>query len=78
MLMAVSLAEKLGNKGLRAFSLHPGVIYTNLGNHVDWEGGDYAALRMLLFSFLLYWPSRFLVFSLSCLLRVLNCVNSVS
>ncbi|KAK4247047.1 hypothetical protein C7999DRAFT_32520 [Corynascus novoguineensis] len=46
MLMAVSLAEKLGNKGLRAFSLHPGVIYTNLGDHVDWEGGDYAALQM--------------------------------
>jgi len=36
MLMAVSLAKKLGSKGLKAFSLHPGVIFTNLGAHVDW------------------------------------------
>jgi NAD(P)-dependent dehydrogenase (short-subunit alcohol dehydrogenase family) len=36
MLMALSLAEKLGAKGLRAFSLHPGVIGTNLGGHLDW------------------------------------------
>ncbi|KAK2002626.1 short-chain dehydrogenase/ reductase [Colletotrichum falcatum] len=34
-LMAISLAEKLGDKGLLSFSLHPGVIYTNLGNHLD-------------------------------------------
>lgn len=37
MLMAVSLAQKLGSKGLLAFSLHPGVINTSLGNHVDWN-----------------------------------------
>ena len=36
--MALSLAEKLGDKcGLHAFSLHPGVIGTNLGNHLDWD-----------------------------------------
>ncbi|KAK2033013.1 short-chain dehydrogenase/ reductase [Colletotrichum zoysiae] len=34
-LMAVSLAEKLGGKGLLSFSLHPGVIYTNLASHLD-------------------------------------------
>ncbi|KAF2726641.1 NAD(P)-binding protein [Polyplosphaeria fusca] len=36
MLMALSLAEKLASKGLLAFSLHPGVIGTNLGAHIDW------------------------------------------
>lgn len=37
-LFAMSLAEKLGLKhGLLAFSLHPGVIWTNLGNHLDWD-----------------------------------------
>ncbi|KAJ5180480.1 hypothetical protein N7492_003690 [Penicillium capsulatum] len=41
MLMARSLANKLGVKyGLLAFSLHPGVIFTNLGNHLDWEKED--------------------------------------
>ncbi|KFZ23638.1 hypothetical protein V502_01881 [Pseudogymnoascus sp. VKM F-4520 (FW-2644)] len=36
MLMAISLAEKLGLKHkLLAFSLHPGVIWTNLSNHLD-------------------------------------------
>ncbi|RMJ23884.1 short-chain dehydrogenase [Aspergillus sp. HF37] len=38
MLFAISLAQKLGMKhGLRAFSLHPGVIFTNLGHHLDWN-----------------------------------------
>lgn len=37
MLMAISLAEKLGDKGLIAVSLHPGVIWTNLGTHLDWS-----------------------------------------
>ncbi|KAM0328859.1 hypothetical protein ACHAQA_005275 [Verticillium albo-atrum] len=32
-LMAISLAEKLGSKGLLAFSLHPGGILTNLASH---------------------------------------------
>lgn len=40
MLMALSLAEKLGPKGLHAFSLHPGVIMTNLANHLDWETNE--------------------------------------
>ncbi|WYZ38118.1 hypothetical protein EsH8_III_000032 [Colletotrichum jinshuiense] len=34
-LMALSLAEKLGGKGLLSFSLHPGVIFTNLGTHLE-------------------------------------------
>lgn len=38
MLFAISLAQKLGIKhNLQAFSLHPGVIWTNLGNHLDWS-----------------------------------------
>ena len=39
MLMALSLAAKLGpKKNLLAFSLHPGVIMTTtLGSHVDWS-----------------------------------------
>jgi hypothetical protein len=38
MLFAISLAQKLGMKyNLQAFSLHPGVIWTNLGNHLDWN-----------------------------------------
>lgn len=45
MLMALSLAEKVGAKGLRAFSLHPGVIGTNLGGHLDWAV-DMPSLRM--------------------------------
>lgn len=36
--MAISLAEKLGPKhGLTAFSLHPGVISTSLGAHLDFS-----------------------------------------
>ena len=39
-LMATSLADKLGKKGLTAVSLHPGVIgTTGLGDHVDWNIG---------------------------------------
>ncbi|KAJ5542472.1 hypothetical protein N7535_004893 [Penicillium sp. DV-2018c] len=38
MLMALSLSSKLGTKsGLLAFSLHPGVINTNLGSHLDFD-----------------------------------------
>lgn len=45
MLMARSLANKLGIKhGLLAFSLHPGVISTNLSSHLDWEKGDMEGL----------------------------------
>ncbi|KAI1109204.1 WW domain-containing oxidoreductase [Nemania sp. NC0429] len=38
-LFSVSLAEKLGSRGLQTYSLHPGVIATNLGDHIDWEEG---------------------------------------
>ncbi|KAL7806852.1 putative short-chain dehydrogenase [Trichoderma aethiopicum] len=37
MLMAISLAEKLGSRGLTAFSLHPGTIVTHLGEHIDFS-----------------------------------------
>lgn len=43
MLMAISLAEKLGSRGLVTSSLHPGVISTGLGAHLDW-GADLDAL----------------------------------
>jgi hypothetical protein len=46
MLMALSLSLKLGTKyNLLAFSLHPGVISTNLGSHLDWNS-DVRDLRM--------------------------------
>lgn len=38
MLFSVHLAEKLGSKGLSTFSLHPGVIWTNLARHTSDEG----------------------------------------
>ncbi|KAI1161776.1 WW domain-containing oxidoreductase [Nemania serpens] len=38
-LFSLSLAEKLGSRGLQTYSLHPGVIATNLGDHIDWEEG---------------------------------------
>jgi hypothetical protein len=45
MLMALSLAQKLGPKhNLLAFSLHPGNINTHLGDHIDWNV-DFPALR---------------------------------
>jgi NAD(P)-dependent dehydrogenase (short-subunit alcohol dehydrogenase family) len=34
MLFAVSVAEKLKNEGVTAFSLHPGIIITNLMRHM--------------------------------------------
>lgn len=37
MLFSLSLAEKLGNKNLVSVSLHPGVIWTNLGRDVKTE-----------------------------------------
>lgn len=43
--MSISLAEKLGIKhNLLAFSLHPGVIWTNLANHLNMET-DFDGLR---------------------------------
>jgi NAD(P)-dependent dehydrogenase (short-subunit alcohol dehydrogenase family) len=36
MLFAISLAKKLGSRGLQAFSLHPGAILdTSLAKHLD-------------------------------------------
>ncbi|KAK1750433.1 short-chain dehydrogenase TIC 32 [Echria macrotheca] len=35
MLTALALANKLGKRGLLAFSLHPGVILTHLADHLD-------------------------------------------
>ncbi|KAF7563911.1 hypothetical protein G7046_g199 [Stylonectria norvegica] len=37
MLFSVALANKLGGKGLTSVSLHPGVIYTGLGKHLQME-----------------------------------------
>ena len=45
MLISISLAEKLGIKhNLLAFSLHPGVIWTNLASHLNMET-DFDGLR---------------------------------
>jgi hypothetical protein len=43
--MALSLAAKLGPRGLQAFSLHPGVYASNLGRGQDWENEAAASLR---------------------------------
>ncbi|KAK6858152.1 retinol dehydrogenase 13 [Apiospora arundinis] len=43
MLFSLSLAEKLGKRGLLSYSLHPGVISTNLSGHIEW-GDDFAGL----------------------------------
>lgn len=47
LLFALSLAEKLGGRGLGAYSLHPGVIGgTGLSAHLDFSAtGDFAELR---------------------------------
>ncbi|KAL8826057.1 MAG: hypothetical protein Q9170_007555 [Blastenia crenularia] len=45
-LFAVALSTKLSSKGLTAFSLHPGVIGTNLGSHLDWNT-DYPGLQAI-------------------------------
>lgn len=44
MLFSLSLAEKLGKRGLLSYGLHPGVISTNLSGHIEW-GDDFAGLR---------------------------------
>ncbi|KAF2654541.1 NAD(P)-binding protein [Lophiostoma macrostomum CBS 122681] len=46
MLFALSLAEKLGGKDLLAFSLHPGVIHTNLGDHLNFDS-DFEELHAM-------------------------------
>jgi hypothetical protein len=51
MLMAISLAEKMGSKhNLLSFSLHPGVIGTGLGDHIDWNVEYLALRRSLIYS----------------------------
>ncbi|KYK56173.1 short-chain dehydrogenase [Drechmeria coniospora] len=49
MLFAISLAEKLGRRGLQAYSVHPGVILgTGLGVHLDLsDDGDLPQLNKL-------------------------------
>ncbi len=37
MLFSRSLAKKLGKRGVVSVSLHPGVIYTALGAHLQME-----------------------------------------
>jgi len=37
MLFSVGLAQRYGSKGLTSFSLHPGIISTNLGRHIAEE-----------------------------------------
>ena len=46
-LFTVSLAEKLGPKGLKAYSLHPGGIVTNLGRHMKDYEKDFQDMRTL-------------------------------
>ncbi|MCJ1324247.1 hypothetical protein MMC10_000909 [Thelotrema lepadinum] len=45
MLFAISLAEKLGQKGLQAFSVHPGGIQTNLSANSDSDFDSLVALE---------------------------------
>jgi NAD(P)-dependent dehydrogenase (short-subunit alcohol dehydrogenase family) len=35
MLFSVALADRFASRGLLSYSLHPGAIYTNLGNHLS-------------------------------------------
>ena len=47
MLFAISLAEKLGSRGLLALSLHPGVIFgTSLATHLNFDD-DFNELRKI-------------------------------
>ncbi|KAL5336645.1 hypothetical protein BJX70DRAFT_389830 [Aspergillus crustosus] len=47
-LFAVSLAEKLGAKGLQAYSLHPGVIFsTSLSAHLNAEVDVHLLIRII-------------------------------
>jgi NAD(P)-dependent dehydrogenase (short-subunit alcohol dehydrogenase family) len=39
-LFSLELAEKLGKKGLLAYSVHPGSIVTRLGRHLSKEDRD--------------------------------------
>jgi NAD(P)-dependent dehydrogenase (short-subunit alcohol dehydrogenase family) len=46
MLMAISLAEKLASRNLLAFSLHPGVIFTNIASHLEDLNSSFKELGM--------------------------------
>ncbi|KAI0747065.1 hypothetical protein C8Q80DRAFT_1179123 [Daedaleopsis nitida] len=46
-LFALSLAEKLGPKGVTAYALHPGGIMTNLGRYMSDVHADLEALRAI-------------------------------
>ncbi|KAI0741715.1 hypothetical protein C8Q80DRAFT_1274101 [Daedaleopsis nitida] len=41
------MTEKLGPRGVKAFSLHPGAILTNLFRFIPEDGSDFASLRAL-------------------------------
>ncbi|KAI1377505.1 NAD(P)-binding protein [Hypoxylon crocopeplum] len=48
MLMAISLAEKLGTKyNLSAFSVQPGLVATNLGGHLKLFGEDDSDMKLM-------------------------------
>ena len=42
-LFSVELARRLGPKGIKAFSVHPGAIATNLGRYVNNDFSDLSA-----------------------------------
>ncbi|KAI0695684.1 NAD(P)-binding protein [Cerioporus squamosus] len=46
-LFSVGLAQRLGSKGLKSFSLHPGAIITNLGRFMTDRNNDLAALKAI-------------------------------
>lgn len=54
MLMAISLAEKLGSRGLTAFSLHPGTVKTQLSAHIDFSVEWPEMGRHFAFAFIVY------------------------
>lgn len=56
MLMAISLAEKLGSKhNLAAFSVHPGLVMTGLGNHLKLFGESDEDMNLMSRSLQLDW-----------------------
>ncbi|TFK86007.1 NAD(P)-binding protein [Polyporus arcularius HHB13444] len=46
-LFTVGLAQRLGSKGLKAFSLHPGGIITNLGRYMTDRDNELAAIKAI-------------------------------
>ncbi|GAA1518737.1 SDR family NAD(P)-dependent oxidoreductase [Nocardioides humi] len=39
-LLAVETRRRLGDRGVRAFAVHPGIIHTELQRHIDWDTTD--------------------------------------